>query len=86
MLRLQLQSDRLFRLAPDVAYAHAWAMTFFLTEREPRRFGQYLKRLQKQKPFQRYEAADRLQDFQAVFGSNLQMFDARLQRFVETLD
>ena len=85
LLKLQLESDDLFRRNPRLAYAHAWALTFYLTEREPRRFSEYLRRLQNRKPLEPYSRQDRAQDFVATFGSDLRMFDAHLQRFLETL-
>jgi hypothetical protein len=85
LLKMQLESDDLFPRNPKLAYAHAWALTFYLTEREPRRFSQYLRRLQNRKPLQPYGRQERVQDFVATFGSDLRMFDAHLQRFLETL-
>jgi hypothetical protein len=68
-----------------LAYAHAWALTFYLAEREPKRFAEYLQRLERGKPFQHYAGPARLRDFTRVMGSDLRMLDARLQRFIETL-
>ena len=82
---MQLQSDEQFSRNTEIAYAHAWALTFYLTEREPRRFAQYLQRLQGRKPLEEYSPQARIQDFVAVFGSDLPMFDAHLQRFLDTL-
>lgn len=85
LLQLQLASDRLFAAQPDVAYAHAWALTFFLTEQEPRQLARYLQTLERREPFREYTQAARLQDFTRVFGSDLQLLDARLQRFLDAL-
>ncbi len=85
LLRLQIASDRLFTAQPDLAYAHAWALTFFLTEQEPQQLAQYLQTLQQREPFREYTEAARLQDFQRIFGSDLRMLDARVQRFVQAL-
>jgi hypothetical protein len=85
LLQQQLSSDRLFAHTPTAAYAHAWALTFYLTEREPRRYAEYLQRLKRRGPFKEYPPADRLRDFVAVFGNDLRMFDARLQGFMSDL-
>lgn len=85
LLQRQLASDRLFAQNPGVAYAHAWALTFYLTERESVRYVDYVKRLNQRDPFASYGAEDRLRDFMTVFGSDLRMFDARLKRFLEQL-
>ncbi len=85
LLQRQIASDQLFMRAPSAAYAQAWALTFFLTEREPRRYAQYLQQIRRRPPFQAYAAEDRLRDFVAAFGQDFRMLDARLQRFVSEL-
>ena len=85
LLQQQIASDDLFGRTTNVAYAHAWAMTFFLTEQEPRRFAELIQQLNRRQAFGRYTAKERIADFQKVFGSDLRMFDARMQRFLETL-
>jgi hypothetical protein len=74
--------DDLFRVDPAAAYAEAWALTFYLTETEPRKYGQYLKRTASRPPFRRYAAKERTADFAAVFGSDWRMLEARLLRFM----
>ena len=64
---------------------HAWALTFFLTEQEPRQLARYLQTLERREPFREYTQAARLQDFTRVFGSDLQMLDVRLKRFLDAL-
>ncbi len=85
LLSTQLRSDDLFRRRPSLAYAHAWALTFFLTEYEPRGYAQYLRKIRQRASFQPYPADERLQDFAGIFGRDFRMFDARLQRFVAEL-
>ncbi len=85
LLKQQIATDDLFSRKTNLAYAHAWAMTFFLTEQEPRRFAELIQQLNRRQAFGRYTAKERIADFQKVFGSDLQMFDARMQRFLETL-
>ena len=78
-------SDDLFRRDPTRAYAAAWAMTFYLSEREPRKYMQYLKQVARRKPFTTYPAAARVQDFSKVFGRDYQMLAVRLVRFLQDL-
>lgn len=85
ILNLQIASDQLFDRNPTLAYAHAWALTFFLTEQEPRRYADYIRRVYAQEAFADYPAEARMKDFTAVFGTDLKMLDARLHRFLETL-
>jgi hypothetical protein len=75
-------SDDLFRSNPAAAYAEAWALTFCLTETEPRKYAQYLKRTASRPPFRKYASAERTADFTAVFGDNWRMLEARLLRFM----
>jgi hypothetical protein len=75
-------ADDLFSASPQVAYAEAWALTFYLVETEPRKYAQYLKRTAARPPFRQYTAAERTADFTAVFGSDWRMLDARFLRFM----
>jgi hypothetical protein len=85
VLQHQLASDQLFARSPTLAYAHAWALTFYLTERAPRQYAELLRRIQQRKAVEGYQPEDRLRDFIAVFGQDLKLFDARLQRFIAEL-
>jgi hypothetical protein len=85
LLQQQITSDQPFQRTTATAYAHAWALTFYLTEREPQRYADYLRRLKTRPSFQQYPAEERLRDFVASFGTDLKMFNARLQRFIAEL-
>ena len=77
--------DRMFESQPDIAYAEAWALTFFLAELEPRKYGAYLQKTASRKPFEEYTATQRQKDFTDIFGKDLAMLDARLTRFIKQL-
>ena len=68
------------------AYATSWAYTFMLAERHPRELARYLK-LVAAKPgfFPAVSGSERWHDFQTVFGNDLDMQTARLNRFVAEL-
>ncbi len=85
ILNQQITSDRLFKYNSAAAYAHSWALTFFLTETEPRRYAELIEKMNSRKNFRQYTAEQRMEDFTSVFGDDLRMFDARLQRFVSSL-
>ena len=85
ILQVQLSSDQLFGRMPDLAYAHAWALSFFLTEQEPRQYRQFLTRTYARPAFQPVTAGQRVKEFTDSFGADLKMLDARLQRFVASL-
>lgn len=81
-LQDMLSSDRLFDRDPARAYAQAWAVSFFLVETQPRQYAAYLARLVDRPPFERYASPQRLADFTAVFGDNLQLLESRFVRFM----
>jgi len=78
-----ISRDHIFNSQGDIAYAEAWALTFFLAELEPRKYGAYLQKTAARKPFEGYSAAQRQKDFTDTFGKDLAMLDARLQRFIK---
>ena len=84
-LSFLIRSDKLFDLNWQVAYANAWALTFYLTDREPAKYAEYLRNVTNRAPDDQYTPDQRLADFQQVFGSDLKMFDVRLVRFIESL-
>jgi hypothetical protein len=85
MLAAIVATDDLFRINPGVAYAEAWAMSFFFSETEPHKYVEYLKRTAARPPFEEYTASERTADFVAVFGKDWRMLEARLLRFIAGL-
>jgi hypothetical protein len=78
-------SDRIFSADPDGAYAEAWALSFFLLETMPKQYLELLSRAANRPTFSDYAGPQRLQDFTQIFGSDLTMLEARLQRFLAGL-
>ena len=76
-------SDRLFNTRSLDAYAHAWALSFYLVETQPRRYSQYLKLVAAKPPFEKYSSTDRLKDFASVFGNDFRLQEAKFLRFME---
>jgi hypothetical protein len=76
-------SDRVFNSRPGVAYAEAWALTFYLVETQPKAYTKYLARTAKHPSFSDYTAEQRTADFTAVFGDDWKMFEARFLRFMD---
>jgi hypothetical protein len=77
--------DRLFRTHPTAAYATAWALTFYLIETQPGRYADYLARTAKRPPFQPYAPAERIADFEALFGDDWRLLEAHYLRFIAGL-
>jgi hypothetical protein len=80
-----VSSDRAFDKDTEAAYAEAWALSFFLSEQEPRKYVQYLMKTASVKDFTVYPSPQRLKDFTDTFGGNLGLLDARMQRFIGEL-
>jgi Protein of unknown function (DUF1570) len=78
-------SDRAFDKDTEGAYAEAWALSFFLSEQEPRKYVRYLMKTAAVQDFTLYPAPQRLKDFTDAFGGNLGLLDARMQRFIGEL-
>jgi hypothetical protein len=78
-------SDDLFRTNPDAAYAESWALTFYLSETMPAKYGVILRRTAARPGFEKYTSAQRIADFTAVFGTDWRMFEARFLRFIDEL-
>jgi hypothetical protein len=77
-----VSSDRMFSGDPDGAYAEAWALSFFLCETSPKKYFELLGKAAARPAFADYSSAQRLDDFTSVFGSDLNLLDARMKRFL----
>lgn len=84
-LMSMVASDKIFQRDPSRAYAAAWALTFYLSEKQPRDYIRYLKKTSKRGPFDRYSAEDRMRDFKQSFGKDSRMLATRVSRFVDEL-
>jgi hypothetical protein len=78
-----VSSDRPFQANVDAAYPEAWALTFFLCETEPKKYLQYVAKTAAIEPFSPYPSPKRLSDFTDVFGTDLKLLDARMQRWLQ---
>jgi hypothetical protein len=78
-------SDRRFRSNPDAAYAEAWALSFFLSETRPAKYGQYLKLTTQRAETGNYTSDLRIADFTKVFGANMKKIELEFLDFMKTL-
>lgn len=74
--------DHLFRSNPNEAYALAWAMTFYLSERMPKQYFQYMA-LQRQRGFEAYSAENRQLDFRQAFQSSPKQLAPQVLRILK---
>jgi hypothetical protein len=77
--------DQRFETAILDAYAEAWALSFYLCETRPQEYSAYLARVSQRKLFSPYTPAERMADFTAAFGGDLDLLTAQVQRFVDKL-
>lgn len=80
-----ITSDDLFRTDPSASYAVSWGLTFYLSEKMPTKYQQFLKADGARKDFAGYSDSERANDFADVFGSKLSDIEANMKRFIEGL-
>jgi len=80
-----IAGDGVFQTDPPLAYAEAWALTFYLAQTQPQKYAEYLARTAAHAPMERITAPQRTADFTAVFGDDWRMLEARLLRFMDEL-
>jgi hypothetical protein len=78
-----VSSDRMFQSDEADAYALAWALSFYLCETQPRLYCQYLAKTAERPMFGNYSAAERVADFEDIFGSEWKMFETKFLRYME---
>jgi hypothetical protein len=85
-LSRMLTTDDAFRSDPDGAYAEAWALSFYLCETQPRLYANYLAQTADRPVFSEYSAAERMADFQSIFGSDMKLFEAKFLRYMQDVE
>jgi hypothetical protein len=78
-----IASDDAFRSDIHGAYAEAWALSFYLSETQPRLYATYLTKTAERPLFADYTSAERMADFQDVFGKEMKMFETKFLRYME---
>jgi hypothetical protein len=78
-------SDNVYQSDPSGAYAEGWALSFYLCETQPRLYSEYLKKTADRPLFSDYTAAERMADFQDVFGGEMKMFETKFLRYMSEL-
>lgn len=80
-----IASDKLFKRDPLKAYATAWALTFYLSERQPREYVRYLKMVAKHQPFDGYTSKQRISEFSHVYGNDYRQLASILTRYMQDM-
>jgi hypothetical protein len=82
-----LSTDTRFRdttTAQD-AYAEAWALNYYLINKHPKAYHEYLKRLGAKGALLQDSAEDRLAEFREIFGVDLETLDREFVKYVRGL-
>jgi hypothetical protein len=77
-----LTSDQMFETDVGAAYAEAWALSFYLCETQPRLYAAYLQKTADRELFREYKPAERMDDFQDIFGREMKMFETKFLRYM----
>jgi hypothetical protein len=82
-----IRGDNAFRERTSIedAYALAWALTFYLSEREPNVFSSLVQKCADRAPLSTYSDSQRMSDFLSVSGASSQAMAQRLSRFIDGL-
>jgi len=78
-----VESDSPFQRNPAAAYAEAWALSFYLCETRPRLYSKYLATTAARPRFADYSRAERVKDFETVFGDQWKMLDVQFVRYMQ---
>jgi hypothetical protein len=79
-----ISSDRMFETDMIGAYAEAWAFSFYLSEKMPKKYCDYLSLTAKRPTFTDYPAGERVRDFTTIFG-DLKLLESQFLRFMAEL-
>jgi hypothetical protein len=77
--------DRSFRNSVLNAYSQSWAVAFYLAERRAANFADFLRRVRGRKSLTPYTAEERVADFQASFGDDIDWVEVQWLRFMDGL-
>ena len=82
-----LVNDNRFRQTETAqdAYGEAWALCYFLLNRYPKQFNNYLDLMNKKERLGDDEPEQRLADFRSAFGDDLKLLDNKFKRFITPL-
>lgn len=79
-----IASDQVFRSNPDQAYAMAWGLSFYLSQRQPHLYVQYLEKLQQNEQTSSFGSINRVKYFEQTFGP-MKRVEGQLKTFVKGL-
>ena len=78
-----VRDDNLFRTDPELAYAYAWGLTFYLAEAKQREYLRFLTDDAERKDFSKYDSTMRIENFAKAFGADFDDLEARMFNFLK---
>lgn len=78
-------SDDMLQRAPLDFYSQSWALSFYLMETRSRRYADFLKRIAARDPLKSYTSKQRVADFQAAFGKDIDALETGFLRYLDQL-
>ena len=82
-LERMVRDDRIFETSPELAYAYAWGLTFFLAETKPKEYLKFLTEDAKREIYSNYSRTDRIEQFSQAFGSDFEKIEAQMFNYLK---
>ena len=76
-----LTDDRIFQTDPQLAYTLAWGVAFYLSEKKPEKFREYLRADAGRTNFRTQPSNERIELFASHFGSDIKQLEAEMKEF-----
>ena len=86
MIQMLIEGNELFKQKSDEAYSISWALSFYLAERDPSRYVQFIRHIAKLPPNQVYSRPDRRRDFEQGISSDVALLAKNVDRFLQEID
>ena len=80
-----IKNDDLFKSDPSLAYAYSWGLTFYLTEKYPKQYFEFLKTDAARQDFSLQTTKQRISQFKRYFGSDILAHEKRIEQFIKSL-
>ena len=84
-LKAFIESGAMFNANVLDFYAQSWALSFYLSEISSRKYSKYLKTIASRPSLSKYSKAERLADFEKVFGKKVEWIEVSFLRYMKRL-
>ncbi len=84
-LKSFIESGAMFQANVLDFYAQSWALSFYLSETQSRKYSKYLKTIAARPSLHKYSKAERLEDFEKAFGKKIDWMEVSFLRYMKKL-